>query len=206
MKRLLSVLMVFGVFLWSVGESFALPKCPGSPANTFFATNYWTNCEGILEIGLNKYVGEWKDGKHSGRATVTLPDGGMYIGEHKDNQRNGRGTYTYPDGEKYVGDFRNNKFHGQGTYADASGNKYIGNWKDGNKHGQGTYTDAKGANTSVTGMTVTSKDEALSPLPMEINLSVNSRMANGTKAPMPTPMEIYTSVNSRMANHKVKAP
>ena len=31
MKRLLPVLIVFGVFLGSAGESFALPKCEGSP-------------------------------------------------------------------------------------------------------------------------------------------------------------------------------
>ena len=30
-QRLLFVLMVFGVFLGSAGESFALPKCEGSP-------------------------------------------------------------------------------------------------------------------------------------------------------------------------------
>ena len=41
MKRLLPILMVFGVFLGSAGESWSLSPCPGS-----YNYKTWTKCEG----------------------------------------------------------------------------------------------------------------------------------------------------------------
>ena len=61
MKRLLPILMVFGVFPGSAGESFALPKCPGS-----YNWSTWTDCFGTYIFGPkgkwagDKYVGEWQ--------------------------------------------------------------------------------------------------------------------------------------------------
>ena len=68
--------MVFGVFLASAGESFALPECPGSPAYSMGVYLSWNNCEG----------------------TVTQPNGNKYVGEYKDGTYHGQGTYTYADG------------------------------------------------------------------------------------------------------------
>ena len=70
MKRLLPVLMVLGVFLGSVEESFALPECPGS------YNGNWTDCFGTYtNFYGNKYVGEWKDGKRHGKGTLTYANG-----------------------------------------------------------------------------------------------------------------------------------
>ena len=47
--------MVFGVFLGSAGESFALPECPGSPtSNPYKAkgdifSSGWSNCVGTVD-------------------------------------------------------------------------------------------------------------------------------------------------------------
>ena len=75
MKRLLPVLLVFGVFLASAGKSFALPPC------LEHTDTYWDNCFG----------------------TRTYADGGKYVGEWKDDKWNGQGTFTYADGRVKAG-------------------------------------------------------------------------------------------------------
>ena len=44
----------------------------------------------------NEYVGEFKDGKQSGRGSYTLTNGTKYTGEVKDDNPNGQGTMTFP--------------------------------------------------------------------------------------------------------------
>ncbi len=99
--RNLGVLLsiTFSVLLFGAGEALSLPKCPGSYAN-----NTWINCFGNATTpNGDKYLGEWRDGKH-----------------------HGQGTSTYANGDKYVGEYRTVKYHGQGTYTYASGCKYVG--------------------------------------------------------------------------------
>ena len=78
MKRLLPVLMVFAVLLGSVGESFALPKCLGSPITSSIArVSAWDNCKGThIRVGKGKYVGEWKYGKENGQGIYYQHDFG----------------------------------------------------------------------------------------------------------------------------------
>jgi uncharacterized protein len=78
MKRLLPVLvMVFGVFLGSAGESFALPKCKDSPTTLIEVMANWNNCKGVFtnkergEIG-----GEFRNGALHGAGYIT------YLGIH----------------------------------------------------------------------------------------------------------------------------
>ena len=52
MKRLLPILMVFGVFLGSAGVSFALSRCPED------TSAYWDNCFGTYTNAKgDMYVG-----------------------------------------------------------------------------------------------------------------------------------------------------
>ncbi len=40
-----------------------------------------------------------------------------YVGEFKDGKKHGQGTFTYANGDKYVGEFKDGYTkHGQGTY------------------------------------------------------------------------------------------
>ena len=67
----------------------ALPECEGEYGAQ------WTNCEGTFMLpNVGKYVGEWKDGKYHGQATLTLADGRKYVGEFKDGSWDGLGTLT----------------------------------------------------------------------------------------------------------------
>ena len=46
---------------------------------------------------------------------VTTPKGQKYIGEFRSGKRTGKGAYIYPHGLKYEGDFVNGRYNGQGT-------------------------------------------------------------------------------------------
>ena len=92
----------------------------------------------------DKYVGDFVDGKRSGKGTYTWASGNKYIGDFIDGKRTGNGTFIWAsgdkyDGDKYVGGFVDGKRSGKGTYTWASGNKYIGDWVDGKRTGKGTY-------------------------------------------------------------------
>ena len=132
MKRLLPVLMVFGMFLGGAGESFARTQCKGSPAEDRSVWGQWDDCEGTVTFASEE--------KEEELAAVSS----SYVGEFKEGKRHGNGTYIYINGDKYVGEFKDNKRHGHGTYHHTSGNKYVGEYKDGKKHGQGTVTFANG--------------------------------------------------------------
>jgi len=140
MKRLTALLcLTFAVLLFSAGEAWSLPKCPGSLVSS------WHNCFSSYTFpNGGEYVGEWRDGKRHGQGTHTWPDGTRYVGEFRDEKYHGQGTYTWRDGTKYVGEFRDHKKNGQGTYTWADGRKYVGEYRNGKRHGQGTYTWPEG--------------------------------------------------------------
>ncbi len=55
-----------------------------------------------------------------------------YEGEWSNGKRQGRGIEYYPDGEKkYAGYFMNGKYHGYGTFYFKNGDKYVGKYKAG---------------------------------------------------------------------------
>ena len=128
MRTLVAFLcLTFAVLLFSAGEAWSLPKCPGS-----YNQNTWHNCFGIgTTASGNKYVGEFRDGKYHGQGTFTHTDGGKYVGEWRDGERNGQGTFTFANGDKYVGEFRDDLPNGQGTFTYADGSVKEGVWKDG---------------------------------------------------------------------------
>ena len=43
---------------------------------------------------MQKYKGEWKDGKKHGQGILTYADGAKHEEEHKDDKRHGRGVQT----------------------------------------------------------------------------------------------------------------
>ena len=154
MRNLTATLcLTIAVLLGSVGESFALPECPGTYNKTT-----WSNCTGgtILPEGTTPgntgdlYQGAWVNGKPEGHGVLTFRKNKRlsYVGEFKDGAANGIGTLTGAKGT-YIGEFKNDKINGQGTFtfgpsSQWSGDKYVGEHSDGKRNGQGTYTFANG--------------------------------------------------------------
>ena len=81
--------LTLAVLLGSAGEGFALPECPGSPAEDKSVWGQWHNCEGIVSQSDGmRFEGEFRNGLPYGQGTLT------FSAPHKSA------------GEKYVGEFR----------------------------------------------------------------------------------------------------
>ncbi|WP_372367721.1 protein kinase [Candidatus Uabimicrobium sp. HlEnr_7] len=102
--------------------------------------------QGTLEwINGDKYQGEIKNGKRSGRGHMVLSCNSEYLGQWKDNQKHGWGTYTWGNADakktedKYTGQFHNDVISGHGTLLFANGNKYTGEFHNGERTGHGAF-------------------------------------------------------------------
>ena len=93
MKKLIAILLLFGIFGCAVEEVEKVAYVSG-------------NTEGI-------YEGEWKDGQPNGQGTWTSPKGANYVGEWKDGKEHGQGTMTYANGKKEVGEFKDGEYVGE---------------------------------------------------------------------------------------------
>ena len=109
MKKLIAILLLFGIFGCAVEEVKKVAYVSGNEEGT--------------------YEGEWKDGQPNGQGTWTSPKGANYVGEWKDGKEHGQGTYTSTSGNTYVGEWKDGKKNGQGTMT-LSWMKYVGEWKD----------------------------------------------------------------------------
>ena len=87
MKRLQPVLMVFGVFLGSAEESFALPECEDSPTTLSEVMESWNNCKGVFtNKELGEMGGDFRNGKLHGAGYIT------YFGMHFEGKFKDRNT------------------------------------------------------------------------------------------------------------------
>ena len=75
MKKLIAILLLFGIFGCAVEEVKKVAYVSGNEEGT--------------------YEGEWKDGQPNGQGTWTAPRGSNYVGEWKDGNRHGQGTLTF---------------------------------------------------------------------------------------------------------------
>ena len=146
----LTISVCLVVLLFTAGESFALPKCPGS-----YNENTWTNCSGThTSADGTKYVGEWRNDKAHGQGTTTFADGNKYVGEYRDGSYHGQGAFTFADGSGYVGEWRDGRPNGQGTKTFADGTVQEGIYKD------GEFKYAQKASSTVTALPPCPKDQS----------------------------------------------
>jgi len=105
---------------------FAGNKPEGKGVCTFYQ-------EGVIE----KYEGQWEDGKKHGIGIYHNKKGTKYIGEWQRNQKHGRAILINKDGGVFIGKFADGiPFEGSGTIKDAKGNIYSGELKDGKFTGE----------------------------------------------------------------------
>ncbi|OMJ80335.1 hypothetical protein SteCoe_19433 [Stentor coeruleus] len=103
------------------------------------------NGYGVLVSRSFKYVGDWVNGKQSGKGIETWPDGSSFDGDFILGMKEGKGTLIFQDGSRYIGEFKANQLCGYGVYYWIDNKKYDGNWMNSKKHGKGlmTWPDGK---------------------------------------------------------------
>jgi hypothetical protein len=125
---------------------------------------------GVMQWYVNglpsdRYVGEYNDGRMSGRGVFEYRNGDRYDGEFRDDRPNGYGTLSRASGTRYSGLFRDGRplqdeaapvdrksheaeppdprtIRGERTFAD--GSRYEGDFRDGKMSGWGVFTTKAG--------------------------------------------------------------
>ncbi|GET90458.1 hypothetical protein, conserved [Leishmania tarentolae] len=97
------------------------------------------------------YDGDWKGGLPHGMGVMNVPgvDGYEYVGEFKDGKRSGKGRCHFSNGRVYEGDWRKDEMDGTGTLRGASNvdnfTEYTGGFQSGMRSGpQGRCTYVNG--------------------------------------------------------------
>ena len=70
----------------------------------------------MKKVSVDKYEGQFKDGKRHGRGTFVCVNGDKYEGQFIDDRLNGNFICTYANGDKYEGQFKDDLKNGLGTY------------------------------------------------------------------------------------------
>ncbi|KAG5490379.1 hypothetical protein JKF63_00499 [Porcisia hertigi] len=91
-----------------------------------------------------EYVGEFKDGKRSGKGRCQFTNGRVYEGEWREDEMNGTGTLrgasNLDDFTEYTGSFQSGIRSGpQGRCVYANGDVYDGSWAAGKRQGSGEW-------------------------------------------------------------------
>lgn len=129
MRNHLSMRFTIALVSWSllIGTASSQNKCSG------LYKAAWTDCVGVVTTPKGqKYIGEFRDGKRTGKGAYIYPYGLNYEGNFVNGHYKGYGTLIQPDGSKYVGVFLNDKENGEGIEYGANGAVLrSGIWKDG---------------------------------------------------------------------------
>lgn len=98
--------------------------------------------QGVLTTASGvTYCGQWLEDHFDGRGEWSGPNGCTYTGQFRGGEKCGRGLMTYPDGSTYNGDWLNDVRHGRGEYKDLSdGTAYDGDWVDDRQEGKAVKT------------------------------------------------------------------
>jgi hypothetical protein len=88
----------------------------------------------------NTFVGEIKNGIHSGYGKYLFNYPCFYEGFFKNFRYHGKGVRVFPDGTRYEGQFKDGVPHGRGIERYSDGSKYHGTFELGKKSGKGIET------------------------------------------------------------------
>ncbi|CAF3415917.1 unnamed protein product [Rotaria sp. Silwood1] len=77
----------------------------------------------------DKYIGDWVNDVITGQGVYIRSNGNRYEGQYRDNKKSGRGTLIWGTntkwaGDKYTGDWIDDARTGQGVYIMSNGNRY----------------------------------------------------------------------------------
>ena len=60
---------------------------------------------------VKKYVGNWMNGKMSGKGTCIWAGGIKYVGDWVNNNMHGEGIKIWANGDRYQGTFKNSRLY-----------------------------------------------------------------------------------------------
>ena len=109
MKKFLSFIFLFSVFINSNAFSEELKKC-----SSWITVSKWTNCIGEYKYQDGNYIGAYKDGVPNGKGRWSNNEGSVYVGDFINFKFDGMGTMEIKDQYKYSGEFKDSLFHGNG--------------------------------------------------------------------------------------------
>jgi hypothetical protein len=98
----------------------------------------------------NRYIGDFVEGKLTGRGEMHWAFGDRYNGDFIGDKRTGRGEYLWKNGNRYVGDIVDSKLQGRGELRWADGSRYIGDFVLDKRQGFGVYIYPNEANRTAT--------------------------------------------------------
>ncbi|XP_050305239.1 MORN repeat-containing protein 3-like isoform X2 [Anthonomus grandis grandis] len=99
----------------------------------------------------DKYIGEWKNDKKTGKGRIITRNDELYEGDMENDRRHGFGVLAQriPNTDVYQlcyrGDWKNGRMHGHGMRIYPDGSFYIGEFMNGKRHGHGQQWYADGA-------------------------------------------------------------
>ena len=93
---------------------------------------------------MDKYEGNWVNGRMCGQGLKTMNSGDSYDGEWKDDQSHGYGIKKFANGDVHSGFYCHDRREGLGEYCWANGDSFDGNWHAGEQHGEGWHKYAEG--------------------------------------------------------------
>ena len=128
--------MKYILFILGLTLSFTIfaKDCTGQNTST------WSDCTGTMSFSNgDKYVGDYKNGKRSGKGVYYSFKGHKYEGEYENNKPNGQGIQTFANGERHEGLYKDGKLNGIGKRFYVSGSIYEGEFVEGKISGQGIY-------------------------------------------------------------------
>jgi hypothetical protein len=162
-RYIASILSLFGGIL--VALIALIPSCsrqsPKEPTTTTSAMRQESTepmksdaLQGRIEEGIavdgGIYIGEWKDGKRSGKGKIVYDDDSprdYYEGDWANDKRHGYGKCVYKQGlskdevygprNYYEGNWQNDDYNGKGKMVFEDGAWYEGDWVESERNGYG---------------------------------------------------------------------
>ena len=201
----------------TIGYGSTVPSTSSTPApqsdamlDVLFAGN-WVNGVPhghgtmIYYPSLDKYVGDFYEGRCTGQGVLTTASGVTYCGQWLDDHFDGRGDWSGPNGCTYTGQFRAGEKSGRGLMTYPDGSTYNGDWLDGARHGRGEYKDAVDG-TVYDGEWIGDRQEGkavkLYPLSSAGKMELSS--ASGTPSKFDSPAKIDSSNLTGSASKFIK--
>ena len=161
-------ILLSAVFCTAVSAQSNLPRCQGN-----YAISTWHNCYGIYRFPSgDRFEGEFRDDKFSGRGIYYFANGDRYEGEYRDGKPNGRGVYYLAGGRVISGVWVDGKFQGSTAAITSAGSQSVAKNRVRMKSDSGTFTVPVRLNDQITLDFVVDSGASVVTVPRDVVLTL----------------------------------